>query len=115
MIAHAFFAPRHRVRNVTRFFLTSLLLLSFAALAHPLSQTAKQARPLVSAPSKLTPQPKSVSQLKVGDVIRARDYTTGNSSLAVMTASRPDRSMPCRSATGGNTGPASRCWEMRPT
>ncbi len=78
MIAYFFIASHRCVKNALGFFLTFLLVLSpFVALAHPLSQVAKQAKPLVSAPSAPAPGAKSVSQLKVGDIIRARNHATG--------------------------------------
>jgi len=76
MTVHAFFASRWRLRNALSFTLSILLLVpSFAAVAHPLTQPAQQAAP--SAPSAPVSQPKSVSELKVGDIISARNNATG--------------------------------------
>lgn len=74
MTVRAFFAHHRWVTNTLSFFLALLLLLpSFAALAQPSLQTAKQIKPHASP----KPANKPVDQLKVGDVIPARSNATG--------------------------------------
>jgi len=78
MTAHAFFVSHCRVKTTLSVFLSfSLLLPTLTIFARPLPQTASQTRPAVSPPSAPAPRPKSLEELKVGDVIHARDNGTG--------------------------------------
>ncbi len=78
MTAHAFFVSHCRVKCALSAFLSFLLLLpTLTVFAHPLPQTVSQARPALSPPSAPAPRPQSLSELKVGDIIRARSNATG--------------------------------------
>ncbi len=74
MTVRTFFAHHRRATGVLSSFLTLLLLMpSFAVFAHPSAQSVKRLNSH-NLPAQVE---KSVDQLKVGDIIRARSNATG--------------------------------------